>query len=254
MLHGYEKETARTFDDDKIVLRPLCIKTAPMAKLVPCIKIDLSMDLQRFISAANIPHDIGVRWHEPLLEAMTAFQILGVRRQAAFLAQVGHESWSFTRLSESFNYSVPGLKIFGSRLSAAQREELGRNAHERQVPMLRQQRIANIVYANRYGNGGELTGDGWHYRGRGLKQITFHSNYAACGEALGVDLLGNPELLEQERYAAQSAAWFWQARGCNQLAELEDFQGITHAINGPALAGHQDRVARWRRATKHLAM
>ncbi|BFI57330.1 hypothetical protein KD4_12750 [Yersinia pseudotuberculosis] len=107
---------------------------------------------------------------------MKEFGIDTPRRQAAFIAQIGHESGDFKALVESFNYSVVGLKTtFSSRLTAGQCEMLGRQPGETVVPIERQKAIANLVYSKRYGN--NAPGDGWKFRGRGLKQITFLDNY-----------------------------------------------------------------------------
>ncbi|EZI22716.1 glycoside hydrolase family 19 protein, partial [Pseudomonas extremaustralis] len=109
---------------------------------------------------------------------------------------------------------------------------------------------ANVVYADRMGNAGP--GDGWKYRGRGLIQVTGKTNYAACGEALGLDLINQPELLERPQYAAMSAAWFWSANGLNTLADAGDLTKITRRING-GLTGQADRQALYDKALKVLA-
>ena len=111
------------------------------------------------------------------------------------------------------------------------------------------ERLANFVYGKRLGNGDASSGDGYRYRGRGILQITGRSNYAAVGQALGLDLIGNPDLLLQAEHAAMSAAWFWDSRGLNALADdrtddddLEDFTRITRLING-GTAGLRERLA-----------
>jgi putative chitinase len=109
------------------------------------------------------------------------------------------------------------------------RELLGRQPHERMVPVVRQMKIADLAYGGRFGNGDVNSGDGWRYRGRGLKQITFKDNYRDCGAALGVDLIAQPELLGQDVYAARSAGWFWEAHGCNERADQGGFAG-SHGI------------------------
>ena len=97
-----------------------------------------------------------------------------------------------------------------------------------------------------------MAGDGFKYRGRGLIQVTGRANYAACGEALGVDLVNQPELLEQPQYACMSAAWYWAIKGLNTLADTGDFERITRRING-GLNGQADRLKLWSKATAVLA-
>lgn len=210
------------------------------------------MDQHIFEKAAGLSADLAGRWYEPVTAAMREFGIDVPSRQAAFLAQIAHESGGLTQLVESFNYSPLGLTVFGNRLTEAQRAQLGRQTGEKAVPPERQQQIANLVYGGRYGNRDAASGDGWRYRGRGLKQVTFADNYRACGAALGVDLLAQPELLEQDTYAARSAGWFWKAHNLNELADRGDFAGTTRVINGPAMAGQAQREARWGVAKRAL--
>lgn len=103
------------------------------------------------------------------------------------------------------------------------------------------------------GNTPEADGDGQKYRGRGLIQITGHDNYERCGEALGLDLLSQPELLELPQHAATSAAWFWQQAGLNPLADRGEFNAITRKING-GLNGLADRLALWAKAREVLSV
>lgn len=211
------------------------------------------MDRSTFQKAAGISDALAERWWPHVDAALFEFGILLPHRVAAWIAQVGHESKGFSTLAESFDYSVGGLlDTFGKRLSPALASTLGRQAGERMVPLERQQRIASIVYAGRYGNGDASTGDGWRNRGRGLKQITFFDNYQACGQALGVDLIKQPELLAtDDQLAARSAAWFWYANGCNQLADAGDQRALTKRING-GYNGLDDRMARYTRATQFI--
>ncbi|HGK4675234.1 TPA: glycoside hydrolase family 19 protein [Kluyvera georgiana] len=199
------------------------------------------MNKQQFIKAAGITPALGDKWFPHITEAMQMFGINTPKRQAHFIAQIGTESGGFRSVQESLNYSVSGLAIFGSRLTSTQRERLGRKPGDPALSPQRQEAIANLVYGGRYGN--NLNGDGWLYRGRGLKQITFKDNYAACGKALGLNLIAEPDLLTQDRYAALSAGWFWSANGCNAFADAGDVVGLTKRING-GLNGIDDRKAR----------
>lgn len=149
--------------------------------------------------------------------AMVRFQIVGTKRVAAFIAQVGHESGQLRWVRE----------IWGPTAQQA-------------------------GYEGRADLGNTVAGDGSKYRGRGLIQITGRANYAACGEALGLDLISKPELLELPQYAAMSAAWFWSAKGLNTLADKGDFVKITRRING-GLNGQADRQGLYDKALKVLA-
>lgn len=211
------------------------------------------MDKQTFQQAADLSAALTDRWWPHVDAALFEFGILLPHRVAAWIAQVGHESKGFSTLAESFDYSVQSLVAnFGARMPMKLAATLGRQPGERVVPIERQPRIASIVYASRYGNGEAATGDGWKFRGRGLKQITFRANYQACGHALGVDLVAKPELLAtDDRLAARSAAWFWFSSGCNQLADRGDFAQLTRRING-GLNGLADRERRWLRAQQFI--
>lgn len=203
------------------------------------------MTKDQFMRAAGISSSLAEKWYSHIVEAMSIYGIDTPKRQAHFIGQIGTESMGFQSVQESLNYSVSGLAIFGLRLTAAQREQLGRKPGEKALSPERQAAIANIVYGGRYGN--NLNGDGWKYRGRGLKQITFKANYEECGKALGLNLVDSPDLLLQDKYAALSAGWFWKANGCNQFADAGDVSGLTRRING-GLNGLQDRIERTKRA------
>ena len=173
--------------------------------------------------------------------AMGRYQIIGAKRIAAFIAQVGHESGHLTRLVENLNYSADALRRnWPSRFSV---ELASSVAHK-------PEQIANIAYGNRMDNA--TAGDGWKYRGRGLIQITGRNNYRTCGEALGLDFIAQPELLEKPQHASMSAAWFWATNGLNTLADAGKFYAITQRING-GQNGAPDRQALYARALKVVA-
>lgn len=204
----------------------------------------------QFRMAANISVELAARWIQPITLAMKEFGINTPVQQAMFIAQVGHESASFTLLVESFNYSINGLlATFGKRLSADQASALGRQPGEKSVPVNRQRAIANLVYSGRMGN--KAVDDGWKYRGRGLIQITGLDNYRACGTALKLDLISNPDQLQSDVNAARSAAWFWQSRNCGQYAD--DIQRVTQLING-GNNGINDRKSRFELAKRELQL
>lgn len=204
------------------------------------------MNISTFQHAAGINGDLAARWFVHIEAAMEEFGIEKPVDQAMFIAQIGHESQGYQKLVESLNYSVEGLLSTFSRrrISAEMAAALGRTA----ARPANQPAIANQVYGGEWGLenlGNTQPGDGWEFRGRGLKQITGRSNYTLCGEALGVDLIASPSLLERDPYAARSAAWFYVWRGC--LKHPGDIMRITRLINGGE-NGLADRKARYVKA------
>jgi putative chitinase len=191
----------------------------------------------------------------PLQVTCDRFHIDTPQRLAAFFAQVGHESAGLSSIVESFNYSVPGLMATWPRkMPFALASKLGRQDGEKVVPLERQQRIANIVYASQYGNGESGSGDGWRYRGSGCIQLTFHANFDECGRDLHLDLAGDPDRVRTDpTLAALVAGWFWVEHGCNTLADAGSFDTITRRIN-PAMAGKPDRDARFASSKRALGI
>lgn len=156
-----------------------------------------------------------------------------------WLAQLAHESAMFERMVESLNYTKAAQirrtwpKRFANISAAA-------------AFVRKPERLANFVYANRLGNGDAASGDGWKYRGRGLIQVTGKDNYSDAGEALGLPLLEEPELLEEPVRAADAAGWFWKSHGLNRFAS--NINACTRAING-GLNGLPDRMRLYNRAS-----
>lgn len=174
-------------------------------------------------------------WLRPIVEAMACFEIETPARAAAFLAQVAHESNQCRDTEELLSYSAATLIHTWPRRFPTLEFAM---KYERNPEM-----TANYVYANRMGNGDAESGDGYRFRGRGLIHVAGRSNYAAASDALGVDFLVDPDAMSEPAHAALSAAWFWQTRGLNQLADDfqddeddEDFRRITQIINGGVTA------------------
>jgi putative chitinase len=149
----------------------------------------------------------------PINAAMAEFQINVPARQAAFLAQLAHES---------------GQLLYVRELASG------------------------AAYEGRKDLGNTEPGDGIRFKGRGLIQITGRANYAKCGDALGYDLVANPEFLESAVLACRSAAWFWRSHGLNELADAGDQISVTRRING-GTNGLADRLAFFDKAQEVLA-
>jgi putative chitinase len=203
---------------------------------------------ERLIKALGISSILAAGVAVPLNNAAKDFEICGPKSRAAWVAQIAHESGNFQRLEENLNYSAKRLaQVWPSRFRLPREGEIildrfpdGRLNAEAYAR--RPEKIANEVYANRMGNGPPESGDGWRFRGRGYIQLTGRANYAAYTVETGVDVMQHPDLLTTPRYAAHSAAWFWQRiDGCKYVRE-GDFEGLTRRING-GLTGIEDRRA-----------
>lgn len=201
------------------------------------------MNSEQLAHALKLTPAKAEEWIDAINETFDRFDINTPERQACFLGQCAHESAGFTALKENLNYSAEGLtKVWPKRfpsLDAAQ--PYHRNP----------EKIANKVYADRMGNGDEDSGEGFKYRGRGLIQLTGKDNYRACGEALGVDLVEDPDQVSSPKYAALSAGWFWDKNKLNQYADANDMTTLTKRING-GTHGMEDRVARTQHALDSL--
>lgn len=192
-------------------------------RLFLCLEKAMPITAQQLLQITpNAGRNAGV-FASALNLAMDRYQINTKLRMAAFIAQVGHESGQFRYVREL------GGDQYLSKYDTG-------------------------TLAKRLGNTPEADGDGQKYRGRGLIQITGRDNYLACSKALFGDdrLLRTPELLEQAEWAAKSAAWFWNSRDLNKLADSGSFEMITRRING-GVNGLAERVAFYNAALKVLA-
>jgi putative chitinase len=191
-------------------------------------------------------------WASAVESALARFEIASQKQVAAWIAQTAHESGGYVLLQENLNYSADGMAaIWPNRFAVLGPDKKpikkdGKNQPNKFALALHRkpEMIANVVYSARMGNGPIESGDGWKFRGRGLKQLTGKANYTKCGEGLGMDLISKPDLLLQPQYAALSAAWFWVENKCGPLADAGDFVGLTKRINGGTI-GLQDRQKRY---------
>lgn len=172
---------------------------------------------------------------------MEKFQINTPLRLCHFLAQCAHESGNFKAVSENLNYGAKGLlgtfkKYFPTEAKALQYER-------------KPEKIANLVYASRMGNGDEASGDGFKYRGRGYIQLTGKINYESFDKVVEENVTTNPDLVAT-KYPLLSAAWFWNSRTLNILADKgatdADVTAITKKVNG-GTHGLDDRIAKFKK-------
>lgn len=166
------------------------------------------------------PHasEENIKTYTPILNKWMPYYSINTKlRQAAFIAQILHET-------EDFKYT--------EEIASGEKYDTGR-------------------LAVKLGNTPQRDGDGEKYKGCGCIMITGRANYAAVSKGLGVDFVSHPELLKEPRYAVQSACWWWTMHGLNALADKKDFKGITKRINGGE-NGEKDREKYYERAMTAL--
>jgi putative chitinase len=186
-------------------------------------------------------------WIDAVVATCEEFEINTPQRVAAFLSQTSHESGGYTMLKENLNYRATTLAACWPHRFAVQEPDPNKPGKTRakkdakgaNIPTAvanaiagKPEAIANMVYSGRMGNGPAESGEGFLYIGRGIKQLTGKDNYTRCGAALGLDLVGNPDLLLETLPAARSAGWFWKTNNLSKFADVEDIKGMTKVING----------------------
>lgn len=181
------------------------------------------------------------KWLEAIVQTCQEFEINTPQRIAGFLAQTSHESGGYTMLSENLNYRAATLAACWPNRFAVLgpdkkpvKDKQGKLTPTAVANSIagKPELIANLVYSSRMGNGPAESGEGWAFRGRGLKQLTGKFNYEKCGASLGLDLVGNPDLLLEPINAARSAGWFWKTNALSTFADAGDIKGMTKKING----------------------
>lgn len=202
------------------------------------------------IAAPEAPISFLAGWADPIKAACRRFGIDTVREIAALLAQAGHESSGFTRLSEGLNYtSAERIKaIFGQGKAGRARFPTIASCQ----PYVRQpEKLANYVYANRMGNGPPASGDGFRYRGFGPFQLTGRSNHQAFADAMGLGVDEIPDFIRTTNGGALSMCWFFKVNGLEDLAATPGVTDETKAING-GTHGLEDRKIRFDGLVKEM--
>jgi putative chitinase len=152
-----------------------------------------------------------------LPDTIAKFELNTPLRLAHFLAQAGHESGGFKLVNENLNYGAKGLLgIFKKYFPTEAKAKL----YERKP-----EKIANLVYGGRMGNGPEASGEGFKFKGRGYIQLTGKSNYTEFAKSINEDVVANPDLVAT-KYPLASAAWFFHKNGLHKIAD----KGATDAV------------------------
>lgn len=184
-------------------------------------------------------------WYPIAIDFFEKYDINTPNRIAGFMAQTSHESTDFRNLEENLNYSVDALlrvfpRYFGK--GKADPKDYVRNP----------EKLANYVYmdANRTKSGAlgnTQAGDGWRFRGGGIKQLTGRNNYAAFAKGIGMTTEEAADYVRTKKGAFESACWFWKTNGIAKYADADDIVGMSKRINGGEI-GLSDRKARYAKA------
>lgn len=210
-----------------------------------------NFDFTRDHLAKIIPGNNDVdAWYEALCDILPKYGVTTERRVAHFLSQCAHESGNFKKLEENLNYSAKALRaVFGRYFGDAPKRDA--DEYHRQPEM-----IANYVYMDefrKYKMGNVNEGDGWLFRGRGLKQLTGRDNYTRFGDSIGISAEEAAEYVATPKGAVESACWFWDANNLNDIADTDDVVKMTKKINGGNI-GLEDRQKRYINAMEVLGM
>jgi putative chitinase len=163
---------------------------------------------------------------EALISEPAALQRAGLTtplRLCHFLAQTAHETAGYVIARENTRWTPeqmcalwPGRfkTRLDPRILACRGDE---------------QRLANLAYGGRLGN--VDADDGWAYRGGGFLQLTGRAAYHDAGSALGVDLEGMPELIEDAAISLNAALYYWTKLDINRFADRNYARAVGNAIN-----------------------
>ncbi len=182
-------------------------------------------------------------WVAPIQAACQRFEINTIRRVAAFVSQMAHESGLKPGREEDLSYRAARLvEVWPNRFpNIAVATPYAHNP----------EKLANNTYANRMGNGDEASGDGWKFRGAGPGQLTGKDNWTGFAKDMGLSV---DEALSYGRTlegGVMSFAWFWEENDINRFADTPGVNDETRRINGGE-HGLADRKARFDRTVAAL--
>lgn len=189
-------------------------------------------------------------WYSIAAEFFPKYDITTANRIAAFMAQTAHESTDFRVLEENLNYSEERLLAVFSRY-------FGKGKRSAREYARNPEKLANYVYMDEFRSksgalGNTQPGDGWRFRGGGIKQLTGRNNFTAFGRDIGMTAEQAADYVRTKRGAFESACWFWKKNGLARFADADDIDGMSRKVNGGTI-GLEDRRTRYRRAKAILS-
>lgn len=184
-------------------------------------------------------------WYEIAIDMFKKYDIITDNRIAGFMAQCAHESGDFKTLEENLNYSVDAINRVFSRYFGKGKPSAADYARN-------PEKLANYVYMDKYRSksgalGNIHPGDGWRFRGRGIKQLTGRNNYTSFAKSVGMTAEEAAEYVSTKKGAFESACWFWKTNNIASFADKGDIVGMSNRINGGTI-GLDDRKRRWNNA------
>ncbi len=159
------------------------------------------VDPLKAVSKKEIAKSVTGNPHEVILKKTAEKAGIKGQELAAFLSQAAHETMDFKHMKEiggSLDFKKYDIRYAPNKAKAL---------------------------------GNTKPGDGAKYKGRGYIQLTGKYNYKRAGEALGLDLVNKPELVEKPEVAAKVAVWYWQNRVQPKVADFKDVKDVTKPIN-----------------------
>lgn len=189
------------------------------------------------------------QWYQIAVDMFKKYDITSTNRIAGFMAQCAHESRDFNSLEENLNYSVDALnRVFSRYFGPGKRNavDYARNP----------QKLANYVYMDQHRTkrgalGNTQPGDGWRFRGGGIKQLTGRNNYTVFAKDIGMTPESAADYVRTKKGAFESACWFWSKNNIARFADRDDIDGMSKAINGGTI-GIEDRRSRYHKAKRIL--
>jgi putative chitinase len=218
-------QSSNTTSNNVVIMSSYIISNADLQKLFPNLSAD---KISNFVKSLNV--------------FMPKYGLTTVEQWIMFLSQTAYESANYSAIEENLNYSANALlATWPSRFTTITSIQCARQP----------EKIANLVYANRLGNGNEASGDGWKYRGRGLIQLTGKANYQAFSNDINQSLDDCVVYMSSYDGAVECSCWYWKENNLGQYTNYSDVEKVTKIINGGTL-GLAQRQQNWTAFNKIL--
>lgn len=177
-------------------------------------------------------------WAGPLNDAMATYGMDTVERKAGFLGSVANETGELHATLEVSYFNTPYercVDVFGRRMPSREVWESWRAQGKEAFYKLSFDHLYSDVLWPWLGLGNTQPGDGSKYVGRGVG-LTGRYLYEKYGKVAGIDLVNNPDLLLEPKWAAITIAALWKDIGNNERLDRGDAYGAFKAVN-PGASG-----------------